>query len=160
LLLVGSGPEEAKLKKLSKELNLSNRVIFVGHVDRSEVTKYRKASDIFVGPSRSEGLGNAFLSAMASQLPIIATQEGGIVDFLYNKEKNSDRPTTGWVVEKDSPEQIADAVKDILSNPEKVKQVTKAAHKLVCEKYNWDSVAKDMREKVFERAFVQKYPLY
>ena len=57
-------PEE-NLKDLVSELGLTDRVIFTGQVDRSVVSQYRHALDIFVGPSRSEGLGHAFLSAMA-----------------------------------------------------------------------------------------------
>lgn len=151
LMLVGGGSEEKMLKDLSKELNVEHRVIFTGMVDRSVVSMYRLASDIFVGASRTEGLGHAFLSAMASRLPVITTQEGGIVEFLYDEERNPGVPTTGWAVDKDNPEQIAKAVKDIIGNPEKTKKVTDNAHKMVNEKFNWDIIARDMREKVFGR---------
>jgi len=150
-LIVGDGPDESMLKNLTKELKLEKRVIFTGRVDRSEVTKYRKISDIFVCPSRSEGLGNAFLSAMASHLPVIATQEGGLAEFIFDAEKNPDKETTAWAVDKDSPEQIVSAVKDILANPEKVKKITASARQMVEKNYNWDLVAKDMREKVFSQ---------
>jgi len=144
LLLVGDGPEKNMLKELAKKLNVENRVIFVGQVDRTEVSSYRQISDIFVCPSRSEGLGNAFLSAMASRLPVVATQEGGLSEFIF-KDK------TAWVVDKDSPEQIVEAIKDILSEPAKVKIITENARQMVVKKYNWDLVAKDMREKVFAK---------
>lgn len=150
-LVVGGGPDEDALKSLTKELGVADRVIFTGQVERTETPKYRRISDIFVRPSRSEGLGNSFASAMASDLPIIATQEGGIAEFLFDAKRNPDKPTTGWVVDKDSPDQIAEAVKDILAHPEKVKEVTATAHKLALEKYNWDPIAKDVREKVFDR---------
>ncbi|MBT4516529.1 MAG: glycosyltransferase family 4 protein [Candidatus Komeilibacteria bacterium] len=143
LLLVGAGPEEQMLRDLTKKLNLENRVIFVGSVDRSKISKYRQISDIFVCPSRSEGLGNAFLSAMASKLPVVATQEGGLKEFV-----SSD---TAWVVDKDSPDQIVEAIKNILNNPDKTKIITKKAHQMVAEKYNWDLVAKNMRAKVFSK---------
>jgi len=123
---------------------------FVGHVERSETPKYRKIADIFVRPSRSEGLGNSFFSAMASRLPVVATQEGGIADFLFDAKRNPDKETTGWAVDKNSPQQIAEAVKDILAHPEQVKKVTDTAYRLAFEKYNWDTIARDMREKVFD----------
>ena len=62
-------------------------------------------------------------------------------------------PTTGWAVDKDSPKQIAEAVKDIMARPEKVQEVVANAKKMVIEKYDWDLIAKNMREKVFERLF-------
>lgn len=149
LLLVGGGPEEGMLKELAKSLNISDRVIFTGQVDRSEVTKYRRAGDIFVCPSRSEGLGHALLSAMASRLPVIATQEGGLAEFIFDAKRNPDVLTTAWAVDKDSSVQIAEAVKDILAHPEKVKEVTDTARAMVLEKYDWDIIAKQMRERVF-----------
>ena len=149
LLIVGGGPDEQMLKDLAKELRLEDRVVFTGQVDRDVVTRYRFASDIFVGPSRSEGLGNAFLSGMACRLPVVATQVGGIADFLFDVKRNPDKGTTGWAVDPDSPEQIADAVRDILAHPEKVKEVTDRARRMVEEEYDWDIVAKKMKEKIF-----------
>lgn len=149
LLSVGGGEDVEKLKKLVRELNLEERVVFTGHVDRKMTAKYRAISDIFARPSRSEGMGNSFASAMASRLPIIATQEGGLADFIFDEERNPQKNMTAWVVDKDSPEQIARAVERILSDKEKVKKVTDYCYKLVFENYNWDFIAKDMREKVF-----------
>ncbi len=153
LLVVGGGPEEKKYKDLAKDLNLDDRVIFIGQVTRDEVTKYRRMLDIFVMPSRSEGLGNAGLSAMASNLPLIATQEGGLAEYVFDKKNNPDKKQTAWVVEKNSPKQIANAVKEIMDNPAKVKEVVKNANEMVNKKYHWDMITKEMREKVFEKLF-------
>lgn len=152
-IIVGGGAEEDNYKKLAKELNVENRARFIGQVERTETPIYRAISDIFVRPSRSEGFGISFASAMAARLPIIATQEGGIAEFLFDEKRNPDKPTTGWAVDKDSPEQIAQAVKDILANPEKVKTVTDTAYNLAHERYNWNSIAVDMRDKVFAKLF-------
>lgn len=145
LVLVGDGPDEVMLKRLAQDLQVANRVTFMGRVDRSEVTAYRKNADIFVGPSRSEGLGNAFLSAMASRLPVIATREGGLAEFLTEK--------TGWIVEKNQPEQVAERVKYIISHPDEVRRVTETARQMVLSSYDWDLIAKEMRQRVFERVW-------
>jgi glycosyltransferase involved in cell wall biosynthesis len=150
LVLVGDGPDEAELKALAEELDVSRRVTFTGRVDRSQVTAYRKAADIFVGPSRSEGLGNAFLSAMASRLPVVATQEGGIAEFLFDAKRNPNRESTGWAVDADKPDQIAAAVAHILANPEEVRRTTEHAREMILRSYDWDAVAKEMRQRVFE----------
>jgi glycosyltransferase involved in cell wall biosynthesis len=149
LLVVGGGPDEEKLKALTKELTLEERVIFTGQIDRSEVTKYRFVGDIFVGPSRSEGLGNAFLSAMACRLPVVATQVGGIADFLFDAKRNPEKGTTGWAVDPESPEQVAEAVRDILAHPEEVTLITERARHMVEVEYDWDIVAQKMQENVF-----------
>lgn len=148
-IIVGGGPDEEILKNLSVEIGVADRVKFIGQVDRTETAKYRKVSDIFIRPSRSEGMGNSFVSTMVARLPIITTQEGGIVDFLFDAKRNPDKPTTGWAVDKDSPQQIADAVKDILANQDQVKKVVENAYDLAFKKYNWDNIAKDMELKVF-----------
>jgi len=152
-IVVGGGPDEEMLKNLAKDLGVNERIKFVGQVDRSETAKYRKISDIFIRPSRSEGMGNSFVSTMVAKLPIIATQEGGIADFLFDAKRNPDKLTTGWAVDKDSPKQIAEAVKDILAHPEQVKKVVDNAYNLAVRDYNWDFIAKDMREKVLSKAW-------
>jgi len=152
LAVVGDGPDREALTSLARTLRVEHRVYFAGNVDRSETARYRKVCDIFVLPSRSEGQGISFLSAMASGIPIIATQEGGIADFLFDAKRNPTNKTTGWAVDKDSPEQIASAVEDIVAHPEKVKEVTANARQLVEERYNWGSIVKHMRERVFGKA--------
>lgn len=152
-VILGTGKDEAKLKELAERLDVSERVRFVGFVSHEDMPKYLRASDIFIRPSRSEGMGNSFIEAMAAGLPVIATQEGGIADFLFDEKRNPSVPVTGWAVDKDSPEQIAEAVKEIMSDPEKVRAVVKTARVMVSEKYDWDLIARDMKEKVFEKLF-------
>lgn len=152
-LAVGEGSERGMLEHLAKELGVEKRVIFVGKVERTETSKYRKISDIFVLPSRSEGQGISFLSTMAAGLPIVATQEGGIADFLYDEKRNPHEAQTGWAVDVDSPEQIAAAVKDILAHPEKATKAVENARRMVAERYDWQNIVRAMRQRVFERAF-------
>ena len=150
-LVLGIGPDEAMLKDLARREGVDERVKFLGQVSHDELPKYlnRQASDIFVRPSRSEGMGNSFLEAFAAGLPVIATQEGGIADFLFDPKRNPDKPPTGRAVDTDSPKQIATAVRLFLENPEETREIVKNAKNLAFEKYDWDMIAKDMREKVF-----------
>ncbi|MCA9339805.1 MAG: glycosyltransferase family 4 protein [Candidatus Saccharibacteria bacterium] len=152
-LIGGGGPDEAILKALAAELGVSERVKFLGQLERDDVPKYRNTivSDIFVHPSRSEGLGNSVLSAMAGRLPVIASNVGGLKDFVFDEAHNPNKAPTAWVVEPDAPEQIAKAVEDILTHPEKVAEVTANARKLMETEYHWDAVAKKMREEVFSK---------
>lgn len=152
LVLVGDGPDRAMLEELAREQGVADRVLFTGQVDRTLVSKYRLAADIFVGPSRSEGLGHAFLSAMACRLPVVTTQVGGIADFLFDAKRNPEQDTTGWAVDVDNnPVQIADAVRDILNHPDVTQRVVACARRMVEEKFDWDMIARDMHERVFAR---------
>jgi glycosyltransferase involved in cell wall biosynthesis len=151
--ILGTGKDETMLRELAEKIDVADRVEFLGHIDHEDMPVYLHSADIFIRPSRSEGMGSSFVEAMAAELPVIATQEGGIADFLFDAKRNPDKPTTGWAVDKDSPEQIAAAIKDILARPDKVKEVTENAKKMVLEKYDWDKIAKDMRAKVFQKLF-------
>lgn len=152
-IIYGTGPDEDMLKNLARRHGVEDRVHFKGHIRHKDMPLALAACDMFIRPSRSEGFGISFIEAMAVGLPVIATQEGGIADFLFDEKRNPDKPSTGWAVDKDSPEQIARAVKDIVRRPEKVKEVVATAKKMVIEKYDWDIIAHDMREKVFARLF-------
>ena len=149
-LILGVGPDEAMLRALARELGVEDRVIFAGQVSHAEMPKYLKVSDIFIRPSRSEGFGISFIEAMAAELPVIATQEGGIADFLYDAKRNPDKAATGWAVDKDSPEQIAAAVRDILAHPEQAARVKATAKAMALEKYDWGLVA-GLMKTVFDR---------
>jgi glycosyltransferase involved in cell wall biosynthesis len=149
--IFGTGPEEAMLKKLAADLQMEDRVHFMGHVSHERLPTELHKADVFIRPSRSEGMGISFVEAMAAGLPVVATQEGGIADFLFDEKRNPDKTTTGWAVDKDSPEQIAQAVKEILANPEKTAAVVRTAKAMVTEKYDWNLIAREMREKVFNR---------
>lgn len=151
-LIAGGGEDEVTLKALTKELGLQNRVHFLGALERDDVPKYRNTivSDIFVHPSRSEGLGNTVLSAMAARLPVIATQVGGFEDYIFDEKRNPQYEPTAWAVDVDAPEQIADAVTEIMHNKEKVARVTENARKMVETEYNWDLIGRKMQKEVFE----------
>ncbi len=149
-LIYGIGPDEEMLRKLAQELGVAGRTHFNGQIGHKEMPLMLKACDIFIRASRSEGMGNSFVEAMAAELPVIATQEGGIADFLFDAKRNPEKETTGWAVDKDAPEQIAEAVKDITGNPDKVPAVLATAKKLAFDKYDWDMIARAMKS-LFDR---------
>ncbi len=82
-MMLGIGKDEAKLKKLAADLNLTN-VIFEGF--KENIADYFALFDTFVYPSKQEGLGSAILEAFQFQKPVIASNVGGIPDILGNNE--------------------------------------------------------------------------
>jgi glycosyltransferase involved in cell wall biosynthesis len=113
--------------------------------------KYLKSCDIFIRPSLSEGLGNSFIEAMAAELPVIATPVGGIVDFLFDPTLPlvssglcgaSDQ--TGYFCKPANPESIKDTVNHALNNAQK-NEVIQNAKKRAIEKYDWASIAMQMK---------------
>ncbi|MDO8231935.1 MAG: glycosyltransferase family 4 protein [bacterium] len=149
-VILGSGLDRVALEALAGKLEVIERVHFLGDVPNSQTPQYLHASDIFVRPSRTEGMGISFIEAMAAGLPVIATQAGGIADFLFDAKRNPEKESTGWAVDAESPEQVAVAVKEILANPEQVVRVTTVAKKLVSEQYDWNLIAQNMAA-IFDR---------
>ncbi|MCC6290732.1 glycosyltransferase family 4 protein [Candidatus Nomurabacteria bacterium] len=136
LQILGLGPEEKALRRLVTSLQLSARVSFLGQIESKNVGQYLSHATVFARPSRSEGLGNSFLEAMAAGLPVIATPVGGITDFLREGE-------TGWFCEVNNPRSISEKVKFILApeNQEQVTRIVSNARKMVYENYDWNKLA-------------------
>jgi len=139
LIIAGEGPLEEELRILIEELKVEDRVIFVGQVDHSDLPNYLHASDMFIRPSRSEGFGNSFVEAMAASLPVIATDVGGIKDFLKHKE-------TGLVCGVNDYQDIALKIEMYLKDIDLREEIVENAYGMVKEKYDWNIVAESMKE--------------
>jgi len=84
VVLVGEGPEEDALRCLARGLGLEEQVRFTGGV--ADVIPYLDATDVFIHPSRAEGMPGALLEAMACGLPCVATRIGGTADVITDGE--------------------------------------------------------------------------
>lgn len=82
LVLAGSGPEEAALRALAAQIGVIDRVRFLGH--REDPGDLLAACDVFVLPSRAEGLGVAALEALAAQRPVLVTKVGGLAEVVID----------------------------------------------------------------------------
>lgn len=153
-LILGIGPDEAMLRKLAKEIGVENRVQFLGQVLHTEMPRYLKVSDVFIRPSRGEGLGNSFLEAMAAGLPVIATPVGGIPDFLFDPDVNPDREPTGLFANINDPTSIARKVERLRGDPTLRNRLFVNGRTLVAEKYDWSLIARNMKERVFDKLLI------
>lgn len=127
LVLVGQGEKEEELKRQVKDLNLQERVAFLGHLPDDLYAAVYHTADIFVLPSiyRSEAFGIVGLEAMAAGLPLITTELGTGTSF-YNVDGE-----TGYVVPPMDPDALVEALQKMLSNPEKLCEMKKNAFERV-----------------------------
>ncbi|MDP3764364.1 MAG: glycosyltransferase family 4 protein [bacterium] len=139
LLIVGDGPDRSNLEKLTKDLGIVDQVKFVGHVDPDLIPKYLYQADLFVRPSRSEGLGNSFLEAMAAGLPVIGTEVGGIPDFLINN-------VNGLFCQVDDPDDLSKKITTILNDAELSHELSENGRKTVEENYSWENISVRMKQ--------------
>jgi len=115
LVLVGSGPREAALRSRVAEraaghavVHAEDRVSFTGRLDAPVLAQWMAAADVFVLPSRAEGLGTVLLEAMACGTPCVGTSVGGIPEAIA-------APACGELVSADDPVALADAVERVLA---------------------------------------------
>lgn len=134
LIIIGSGPLAPVLKRQSAQLQLSNDVKWLGTVEHQHLPAYFQLADVFVRPSLSEGLGTAFLEAMAAGLPIIGTPVGGIPDFLQDGE-------TGLFCRVNDPADLAEKISRLLADPELRRRLQGNGQRLVRERYDWEQIA-------------------
>ncbi|MCE9643681.1 glycosyltransferase family 4 protein [Candidatus Parcubacteria bacterium] len=149
-VIAGDGPLRAELEELARSLGVEERVRFAGALAHKDVAPFLKLGSIFIRPSLSEGLGISFLEAMAAGVPIIATQVGGISDFLFDPEKDAGAEPTGRAVERKDVPSIVRAVHLYEGDREMTERIRKNA-RAAAEKYDWDLIAARMKEEVFDR---------
>jgi glycosyltransferase involved in cell wall biosynthesis len=139
LVIIGDGDQREELFNLVSNLKLGDKVEFIGSISNDKIYEYLSLASVFVRPSLSEGLGTAFLEAMAVGLPVIGTPVGGIPDFLKEGE-------TGLFCRVGDPEDLAEKINKVLTDDKLKNKLILNARKLVEEKYTWDKVAKKFRD--------------
>ncbi|PIR44946.1 MAG: hypothetical protein COV10_01940 [Candidatus Vogelbacteria bacterium CG10_big_fil_rev_8_21_14_0_10_51_16] len=127
-----------ELLALAKREGVAHRVFLEPALSLDDIPAWLATGDIFVRPSRSEGLGTSFLEAMAAGLPVVATPVGGIPDFLADG-------VTGLFAKVDDPESVADCVKRLIADEQLRERLRENARRMVRERYTWDVVAIKMR---------------
>ena len=132
--IVGDGPKRQTLEDLIGQLGLRKHVTLWGF--RQDVSSLLRKADFFILSSISEGISLTLLEAMASGLPIVATDVGG------NREVVADG-TTGLLVPPRSPEQLAGAILQLLNDPARIRQMGIAARQRVEDEFNLRTVVSE-----------------
>lgn len=139
-VICGDGSLRNSLEALAASLKVESRAHFLGSLPPDDIPGVLSASNIFIRPSLSEGLGNSFLEAMMIGLPVIGTPVGGIPDFLLDGQ-------TGFFCKPNNPASIVNAVHRILAmDKTDWIRVRDQAREVVRKKYTWPIVVKQMRE--------------
>ena len=109
LIIAGAGGDEASLRALAAQQGVAARVRFLGPVPQADLPVVLSAADVFVLPTASEGLANAWVEALACGTPVVTTLIAGAQELLTD-------PAWGRMVPRD-PAAIAAAVNDLLAAP-------------------------------------------
>jgi len=134
LVLVGQGSLHTELQSIASEYEVEDLLWLTG--DRKDVGVLIQALDIFVLPSVNEGISNTILEAMATGLPVIATNVGGNPELVQDQQ-------TGALVASHSVEDMAAALHLYLNSPELIKKHGLAGRKKAVEKFSLQRMVKD-----------------
>jgi len=131
LLLVGDGPDSCVALQTSLELGVVDRVQFIGVVDQIE--PLLKKADLLLLPSDTESFGLVALEAMASGVPVIASDVGGLPEVVEHGE-------TGFLAPVGAVERMADYAIQLLSDPAMRASFSKAAHQRAADHFDYHDI--------------------
>ncbi len=144
LVIIGTGKEYKRLLQQTMRLGVKDRVDFLGMIQHEILPCYLKDADVFVRTSRSEGLGNAFLEAMASGIPVVGTPVGGITDFLQHR-------VTGFIARVGDPDDIKQKILSALEENESRLQILNNARALIDREYKWSVIVSRFEKEVLDK---------
>jgi glycosyltransferase involved in cell wall biosynthesis len=133
--IAGDGPQMGALKRLASELGIEDRLQFLGWQSREQLVDLYKWSNLFLFPSRHEGMPNAVLEAMASGLPVVATRISGSEELVVDGE-------TGFLIPSEDVKSLQSALRKLLIDPALRKTMGFASRHRVEKYYSWDNAAR------------------
>lgn len=131
LLIAGEGALRPALEAQIKELGLGDKIRLLGH--REDVPALIKAADLYVSSSWSEGLGTSVLEALGAGVPVVATEAGGVSEMVINGK-------TGMLVPNRNAPVLAEAVLNVLDDPETARKMTIQGRAHVEEHFTVDAM--------------------
>lgn len=110
LVIAGSGPQESDLRRLARDLGLADAVHFTGRLDRDAMAQAYRDADVALNPSLVDNMPNSVLEALASGVPVVSTDVGG-VPFIVEHER------TALLVSAGDAPRMAQALLRVLREP-------------------------------------------
>jgi len=141
LLIIGDGEERRSLEIVSRDLAISDKVVFVGSVARENLPRYLALGDVFVLPSvADETFGISLCEAMACEVAAVATRVGGIPEVAEDR-------VTGFLTEPGDPSGLAEKILLLLADPELRVRMGKEGRRRVLSRFSWDQVARSLENE-------------
>lgn len=134
--IAGDGPHLPALQRMLREYGLVDRVHFLGWQSAAKVKEEYARANLFLHPSRHEGMPNALLEAMASELPVIATRIAGNEELVLEGE-------TGLLVPVDDPAALRESLRQLMPADERRKAMAFAGRRRVETSFGWLRVAEE-----------------
>jgi len=128
LIITGKGTEFNNIQNYINYNNLQDRVTLLEYLLHKNMATFYNSIDIFVMPSHSEAFGVAALEAQACEIPVVATNVGGIKEAVIHKK-------TGILIERNNVNKLADAIQLLINHPHLRNKYGQQGRKFVLERY-------------------------
>lgn len=138
LVVVGEGYYKEELMRIAGQLSIFPKVHFTGYVDDETLRRLYKCASVAVFPSLYEPFGIVALEAMASGVPVIVSDVGGLSETVENN-------VNGLKVEANNSDSLSRAISYLLDNPDAAERLKQNALKKVTETYDWRTIAERTR---------------
>ena len=150
LEIVGTGEDEALLRSLAAELGVAGDVRLLGALDRAAVARRYRGADLFTLPSSAEAFGNVFAEALASGLPIVGTDVGGIPELV-------EHGANGLLVPPGDPAALAHAIRTLADDPIRRRAMGERNRRKAEAAFDWDYIT--TRYLSMYRGIPQSHPV-
>jgi glycosyltransferase involved in cell wall biosynthesis len=131
VLIAGTGELHKSLEIEATDLGIQNSIIWLGY--RQDISELLLAGDLFVISSVDEGLGTSVLEAMHQNIPIVATDAGGIPEMVINNK-------TGKLVPKKNSEAMANAILEMIEQPKQGRVLSAGAAETTLPKFTVENM--------------------
>ena len=142
LLLVGDGPERPKVEQHCREIGICDAITFIGNLPLVE--EVLVGADLFLLPSETESFGLAALEALSCEVPVIATEVGGLPEVVRHGEN-------GFLLPVGDVEAMAQAALELLGDDEMRERFGRAGRRWVVAQFDQETIVEKYR-RVYRRA--------
>jgi glycosyltransferase involved in cell wall biosynthesis len=139
LVLAGDGFERPELVRLAQDLGIADDVSVLGWVPNNALPKYYRAAAVSVIPSLEEGFGIPAAEAMGCEVPVVASDAGGLPEVVEDG-------VTGLVVPRGDVPALAEAIGALLADPERRHRMGVAGRRRALELFDWDRTAEQLEQ--------------
>ena len=139
VVLAGDGFERPQLTRLATDLGIAQDVTFLGWVPNTDLPPYYRAAAVSVIPSLEEGFGIPAAEAMGCEVPVVASDAGGLPEVVENG-------VTGLVVPRGDSDALAKAIGTLLQDPERRRVMGQAGRLRALRLFDWDRSAEQFEQ--------------
>lgn len=142
IVMAGSGPEEKEVQEAVKESSFAKQIILLGNIPNAVIQEYYQIADVFINPTYAEGFPRVLIEAMASGLPVVTTDAGGIRDIVGKSQSE-------YMVPKEGREAFAQKLVQ-LAQSESIRKSLSTENLHTVQRFSTEAVADMYINAIFE----------